>query len=198
VGNREDLLAGARRCLQEKGYLRTSARDIASAAGTSLAAIGYHFGSKEALLNEALIEASKEWGEELARTLHADLPPDADPMDRFEAIWTRVVKSFSEHRDMWAAQLKVLAEIKDLPGSERLVEALRQGRLELGAMLHAVDPAVDRRQAWVVGSFYQALLTGVMAQWLTDPDHALSGRDLADALRAIVTRVGPSDVPDRT
>jgi hypothetical protein len=34
------------------------------------------------------------------------------------------------------------------------------------------------------------LLPGVMAQWLIDPDHAPSGRDLAEALRAIVADVG--------
>ena len=32
MGNREDLLAGAKKCLYEKGYARTTARDIASAA----------------------------------------------------------------------------------------------------------------------------------------------------------------------
>ena len=35
MGNREDLLAGAQRCLYEKGYARTTARDIASASGVS-------------------------------------------------------------------------------------------------------------------------------------------------------------------
>ncbi len=60
MGNREDLLAGARRCLFEKGYSCTTVRDIATAAGgVSMAAIGYHFGSKEALLNEALAEANR-------------------------------------------------------------------------------------------------------------------------------------------
>src|SRR6185437_10410782 len=50
MGNREDLLEGAKRCLLEKGYRATTARDIAAASGVSLAAIGYHFGSKEALM----------------------------------------------------------------------------------------------------------------------------------------------------
>ena len=51
----------------------------------------------------------------------------------------------------------------------------------------------DEHAAWVVGSFYQALLTGVMAQWLIDPARAPSGRDLADALRIIVADVGPTN-----
>jgi AcrR family transcriptional regulator len=33
VGNREDLIAGAKRCLLEKGYVRTTVRDIAAASG---------------------------------------------------------------------------------------------------------------------------------------------------------------------
>jgi hypothetical protein len=37
----------------------------------------------------------------------------------------------------------------------------------------------------VVGSFHLALLSGVMAQWLIDPDHAPSARDLAQALQTV-------------
>ena len=57
MGNREALIEGAKTCLMEKGYTRTTARDIATAAGVSLAAIGYHFGSKDDLLNEAMRQA---------------------------------------------------------------------------------------------------------------------------------------------
>ena len=67
MGNREALVEGAKACLLEKGYSRTTARDIATAAGVSLAAIGYHFGSKETLLNEALRELLiNEWATEIA------------------------------------------------------------------------------------------------------------------------------------
>ena len=70
MGNRDALLLAAKSCLLNKGYSRTTARDIASTAGVSLAAIGYHFSSKEALLTEALILAFGEWDQEFrqART----------------------------------------------------------------------------------------------------------------------------------
>ncbi|MFE3187699.1 helix-turn-helix domain-containing protein [Nocardia sp. NPDC059240] len=55
-------LAGARECLFGKGYARTTVRDIATASGVSMAAVGHHFGSKEALLTAALGEATREWG----------------------------------------------------------------------------------------------------------------------------------------
>ena len=64
MGNREDLLAGALACLKTKGWAATTVRDIAAAAGVNHAAIGYHFGSREAQLIEAITQAMDEWGTE--------------------------------------------------------------------------------------------------------------------------------------
>jgi AcrR family transcriptional regulator len=190
MGNREDLLAAAKRCLYEKGYARTTARDIAAASGVSLAAIGYHFGSKDALMNAARIEAIGEWWEELGRTLAADADPDADPMERFEAIWTRVVESFDTHRPLWTASFELVAQLDQAPEVRTAVaDAQQRARLGLAALFHGLDPALDEKRAWAVGSFYLALLPGVMAQWLIDPEHAPTGRDLAEALRTIVADV---------
>jgi AcrR family transcriptional regulator len=191
MGNREDLLAAAKRCLYEKGYARTTARDIAAASGVSLAAIGYHFGSKDALMNAARIEAIGEWWDELGRTLAADADPDADPMERFEAIWTRVVESFDTHRPLWTASFELIVQLDQAPEVRKAVaDAQERARLGLAALFHRLDPATDEKKAWAVGSFYLALLPGVMAQWLIDPEHAPTGRDLAEALRTIVADVG--------
>jgi AcrR family transcriptional regulator len=190
MGNREDLLAAAKRCLYEKGYARTTARDIAAASGVSLAAIGYHFGSKEALLNAARIQALGEWWEELGRTLAADADPQASPMERFEAIWTKVVESFATHRPLWVATFELLAQLDHAPEVRAAVaEAQEQARMGLAGLFHHLDPALDEQKAWAVGSFYLALLPGVMAQWLIDPEHAPSGHDLAQALQTIVADV---------
>ena len=186
MGNREDLLAGAMRCLYEKGYARTSARDIATAAGTSLAAIGYHFGGKEALLNIALVESAKEWGDEMERALATDLDPDLSPAERFAATWSRVIESFTTHREMWTAQFRLLTDLKELPDEGRfLVEALREGRRELASIFQPAGRARSEQETRVLGSVHHALLLGVMAQWLIDPEDALSSADLVDGLRAI-------------
>ena len=193
MGNREALLAGAKRCLYEKGYARTTARDIAAASGVSLAAIGYHFGSKEALLNAALVEAIGEWGEELERALAADADRDAPPLERFEAIWTRVIASFATHRPLWAASFESFAEIDRVPEVRQvLADAMEQGRLGLAALFRT-GGADDEASTRAVGSFYHALLTGVLAQWLTDPERAPSAGDLAGALRTIAADVGSVD-----
>src|SRR5213592_4977289 len=63
--HRDLLLEAAKRLLRDKGYARTTARDLVAASGTNLASIGYHFGSKEALLNEAIGDAFEEWTNEV-------------------------------------------------------------------------------------------------------------------------------------
>lgn len=183
------------RCLYEKGYARTTARDIAAASGVSLAAIGYHYRSKEALLNAALIQAIGEWGDELERALAAESDPTAGPLERFEATWERVLTSFAAHRQLWAATFEVFAQIDRAPEVRQfLADAFQQGRLRLASLFQGIDAAVDEQQAWAVGSFYQALMTGVLAQWLADPEHAPSGRDLTAALRAILADAGSVSV----
>ena len=190
MGNREDLLAAAKRCLYEKGYAHTTARDIAAASGVSLAAIGYHFGSKEALLNAARIEAIGDWWQELRRTLAAAADPDTGPMERFEAIWTRVIESFATQRPLWLASFELLAQIDESREVQTAVaDAQQRARLGLASLFHHLDPTVDEKTAWRVGSLYLALLPGVMAQWLIDPEHAPSARDLAEALQTIMVDI---------
>ncbi len=199
MGNREDLLAGAKTCLREKGFARTTARDIAAAAGTSLASIGYHFGSTEALLSQALIEALEEWGDELRHASAAGTGPGGTAMDRFQWYWDRIIESFAANRLLWAATFEVSPLLEQRPELRQFfAEATQQGRLGAVSMLQQVDEsAVDEKTARTVGSFYYALQVGVLAQWLVDPEHAPSSRDLAEGLQAIAASVlaanGPSN-----
>ena len=192
MGNREALLAGAQRCLAEKGYARTTARDIAAASGVSLAAIGYHFGSVEALLNAAMMQAIDAWGQQLQRDLAADADRYAamEPLERFAAIWARILDSFETQRSLWVATLEVAAQIERAPEVRAfLADALQQGRLGLAEIFQGIDPVTDEHTAWLVGSLYQALMSGVIVQWLADPARAPNGDDLARALRIITKTV---------
>lgn len=192
MGNREALLAGAQECLYKKGYARTTARDVAAASGVSLAAIGYHFGSLEALLNAAMIQAIEEWGQQLQRDLAADASDYAamEPLERFAAIWTRILDSFETQRSLWVATLEVAAQIERAPEVRAfLADALQQGRLGLAEIFQGIDPVTDEHAAWLVGSLYQALMSGIVVQWLADPARSPSGADLATALRIITETV---------
>jgi AcrR family transcriptional regulator len=197
MGNCEDLLAGAKRCLYEKGYARTTARDIAAAAGTSLAAIGYHYKSTDALLNAALLHTCHEWGEEMQRALAAEVLTEATPLERFEAIWKHVLESFDTHRQMVSASVEVYASAGHVPKvREQVAAGLEEGRVQLARMFQNLDATADKN-ARAVGSFYQALLSGLLLQWLVDPERAPSSKDLADALRTIAASIEPADTKDK-
>jgi acyl dehydratase len=115
---------------------------------------------------------------------------DAGPVERFEAIWAKVIESFATHRPLWAASFEMLAQLDQAPEVRAAVaDAQQRARAGLAAMFHHLDPTLDERTVWAVGSFYLALLPGVMAQWLIDPDRAPSARDLARALQTIVADV---------
>jgi AcrR family transcriptional regulator len=191
MGHREKLLAGAKRCLYERGYARTTARDIVAASGTNLASIGYHFGTKEALLNAAMIEAIDEWGQELERVLATDIDAYSDPMERIEAIWTRVIESFETHRPILVASFEAFAPAQHSPElREQLAAGQEEGRFGLAALFQTIDEsAVDERVARTVGSLYLALMSGLIVQWLVDPERAPTGSDLAEALRTIAASV---------
>lgn len=194
MGHREDLLAGAKRCLYERGFARTTARDVVAASGTNLASIGYHFGSMEALLNAAMIEAIEDWSAALEQALSAEGVPSSGPA-RFEAIWARIIASFSAHRQLWAATVEALVMAERSPSIRAfLSDALQQGREGLAELFEGIDAQAEPARAQQVGSFYQAMLTGVWAQWQVEPARAPSAADLAAAIRAIRHTIG--DAPD--
>jgi AcrR family transcriptional regulator len=181
MGNREDLLAGALQCLYEKGYARTTARDIATAAGVSLAAIGYHYGTKEDLLNAALYQALAEWGDDLGKALAAT-SPGATQADRFEQTWTQILKTFAANHRLWAVQFELLAYLDQKPELKAVfAEANRQARQSLSDLFN-----VPGEEA---GAVFHALIAGLAAQWLVDPDSALTGQALRKALLAIANTI---------
>ncbi len=188
MGHREDLLAGAVLCLREKGYARTTARDIVAASGTNLGSIGYHYGSTENLLNAAVMAAIKEFGTRLAATVAAAVDPEADALQRFHAFWKTVLDTFDEDREVWRATFDIFTVGERVPQVRAAVAAgLDSGRLGWAQLIHGLDPADPVTRS--VGSLHQALLSGVLVQWLIDPEHAPSADDLTAALRFVAAAV---------
>ncbi|GGV96073.1 TetR family transcriptional regulator [Streptomyces gelaticus] len=192
MGHREDLLEGAKRCLLEKGYARTTARDIVAASGTNLASIGYHYGSKEALLNLAFLKVTEEWGDVLTEKPDGDADADAGdepraPLDQFRDTWQRVIDSYQKTRSVWQLQMEVVSRIDQDPELRKaLVGPQREGRDGLAENMLGIDPERDPEKARVAGLFCQALLAGVMVQWLMDSESAPSAQDLTDGLKAVL------------
>ncbi|MEU1944703.1 MULTISPECIES: TetR/AcrR family transcriptional regulator [unclassified Streptomyces] len=185
MGHREQLMAGAKRCLEERGFARTTSRDIAAAANAPLGTINYHYGSKERLLNAALLESLGEWSEKV-RSGSAEAAPDSGAGARVESMWARIIESETTDRPLLVASAEALAQAeRSAEVRQQLAEAFERSRTALAAELHGIDGAAEGEVARAVGSVHMALVAGLTQQWLVDPERAPSAREVATGLRRI-------------
>jgi AcrR family transcriptional regulator len=181
MGHREELLKGAKRALYEKGYARTTARDIVALSGTNLGSIGYHYGSTEALMTAAMISAMEEWGDRVAHTLTGD--------GDMVTFWRRVIASITAERALWLASVEVMIQAEHNPDLRAMLTgALQAGRSGMAALLTGRrEDQLDDETIRSVGSIQMALMSGVVTQWLTDPATAPTAEEIVAGIRALAT-----------
>jgi AcrR family transcriptional regulator len=179
MGHREELLKGAKRALYEKGYARTTARDIVALSGTNLGSIGYHYGSTEALMTAAMISAMEEWGDQVTQAL----PGDGDMV----AFWRRVIASITSHRALWLASVEVMIQAEHNPELRAMLTGgLQAGRSGMAALFTGrPEDQLDPETVRGIGSVQMALMSGVVTQWLTDPASAPTAEEIVAGLRAL-------------
>lgn len=189
MGNREDLLAGARRVIVERGVAKATARDIAAEAGVSLAAIGYHFGSKEQLVTEALNSAL---GSAIGDGMGALIRNGAgsSPLDAFAHTWNGVPAIFAANREAMIASVENIVRIvRDAHAQQQMGAAIAQAYDDFTADFTAAHPQLDADQARALAEFSFALVQGYAILWLMEPDRDLPNGDrLAQAVLALSAR----------
>ncbi|MFD9003924.1 TetR/AcrR family transcriptional regulator [Streptomyces sp. NPDC059582] len=190
MGHREDLLEGAKRCLLEKGFLRTTARDIVKESGTNLASIGYHYGSKDALLVQAYVALIEQMGDRFDPGWGAGDAAQAPggSLERFRDVWASVIRSMPESRAVWLLSFELILQGDRLPEVRKLlVEAQEQGRSGIVPLFSGVPEAeLDQETVETAGRLYQTLLQGLMVQWIFDPDSATDADHLTEGLRRVI------------
>ncbi|REJ07696.1 TetR/AcrR family transcriptional regulator [Microbacterium bovistercoris] len=187
MGNREDLLAGARKVIFERGVAKATARDIAGAAGVSLAAIGYHFGSKEQLITEALTQSL---GTGIGDRMDAALRETAalPPLDAFAAVWNAMPAAFAENREALIASLEnVVRMLRSPEASQEYAGAMSEAYSGTAAQLRETRPELDDAQAEAVAKLYFALAQSLGILWLVTPEAVPTGEELAAAVAALAS-----------
>ncbi|MFI6807091.1 TetR/AcrR family transcriptional regulator [Streptomyces luteogriseus] len=186
MGHREDLLEGAKRCLLAKGFLRTTARDIVKESGTNLASIGYHYGSKDALLAQAYVEMVE--GMSGAFEGGGELPGEPGSLERFAGVWANIIGTMRDPGSMWRLSMEIVAMGDQLPEvRDHLARAQREAARGILPLFHGgreedmTDAQVDS-----LGYFYLTLMMGLMAQWSFDPKSAPEAEQLTAGLRRVI------------
>lgn len=191
MGHREALVEAARRLILEKGFADTTARDLVSASGTNLGSIGYHFGSREALLNQALEELFDQWTNLLADA--AFLDEGASPLERLTASWKATLATLGENRGVIRAFIEALAHAERSPvfrkqmrnrsrRHRRSVAALVEAALGPEAVASGADPVV-------IAQFIIAVFDGFAVQFRLAPEDIPTGDQLISALSAALVAV---------
>ncbi|MGW4567771.1 TetR/AcrR family transcriptional regulator [Streptomyces sp. NPDC004561] len=194
MGHREDLLEGAKRCLLDKGFLRTTARDIVKESGTNLASIGYHYGSKDALLVQAYVSLIQGVGEGFDPALSGEFTQPPGSLERFREAWEVIIRTVPESRAIWLLSFELMFQ-DDRLGEVRklLAEAQKEGRSGLVPLFSGIPEAeLDQETVETEGRFYMTLLNGLMVQWLFDADSATDAGQLTEGLRRVIERAGKS------
>jgi AcrR family transcriptional regulator len=148
AATRAALVDATLACLAERGPTGTTSRAIAGRAGANLAAITYHFGSKEALVAEALLTSVRGWLEPVLSVLHSDDEPTSHTVRAVAALQS----SLADARAALPLHLGALTTAAHNP-------ALRHGLDELLAEVHRL----------LAGQIAEQVASGYLPPWV-EPD----------------------------
>jgi AcrR family transcriptional regulator len=155
---RDRLLAAAWECVRRAGPAAATSRAITAAADANLGAITYHFGSKDALLAEAVGSAIEAL---VAPALDALRDESLDPAGRLLEAVARLQRAYGESADDAPAYLEVLIDSRRHPELRARVASVFA---RIRADLTNVIAGLQARQAlpdWVDAASMAGLLLAV-------------------------------------
>jgi AcrR family transcriptional regulator len=180
--HRDALLSAARTLMRQAGRGEITARDLVAASNTNLGSISYHFGSKDALLDEAAKLVFEEWAQTVTRAISAD--PDAPPEGRFARALQMILDDFDQMRPYFLGFIQIVAGIERSPQTrQQLAMHYRKQRDTVSAMITAsLAESLHAADAQHIASLLMSVSDGLMLQSLIDPESMPSSRRLIEAL----------------
>jgi AcrR family transcriptional regulator len=174
--NRARLIEGALSCLERLPANRITARAIAQEAGANLGSIVYHFGSKDALVTEAVIEGLDRWLEDVSKNL-ARLS-SLDPAVRLQSAAVAITQTRNRHSRLVRNFIAAIAKAQHQPRiRKRLAEGFAKTRPAVATLLHLGEDQAGRDAGGLLHSMY----VGLLFQVSLDPMLAIEGRRMKNA-----------------
>jgi AcrR family transcriptional regulator/mRNA-degrading endonuclease toxin of MazEF toxin-antitoxin module len=181
------LLEATVRTIQERGREGATVRQITSAAKADLGSITYHFGSKDELVDQALVAVCERWVDSLKGS---GLTSAAGKTigERIARSLGAFATSLPRNRPLALAFIEALATAERSPtvkealrdSYEELRTAVAEGAGEGAGPLGHADAAAETVAGAIV-----ALFDGVLIQLLLDPERALKPRELIASLGSL-------------
>lgn len=107
---RQRILQAAARVFRERGYSGTRLTDIAEAADMKAGSLYYHFDSREALVEEVILEGVRRTMDAVEDRFRS-LPPDATPLQKLEAMIETHLKFVVLQGDISSASIQLIWQI---------------------------------------------------------------------------------------
>lgn len=175
ASHRAQILEGAIECVQTKGAGATTTRDIAAASNASLASIPYHFGSKEALLDEAVLTAMTRYTDHLEQVVFG-AGTGTTPTEAF-------LDSLQDSRPLLMSLMESYVRAIHSPELRARVAEHRRALVDrIASILAGAFPDQVLEDTRVVAVLLLVLIDGVMMHWLVDPDDVPSAAALDAAM----------------
>lgn len=145
AGTRQRLLEAGRKVFAEHGLANARTRDICALAKANVAAVNYHFGSKERLYITVLAEHMRTVRER--HPLDAGVTPRSTPEDRLDAFIRGLLRQLLTEDDAQSASLGKLILLELVQPSQHvgvlIAEHIRPINEQLRAIVADLMPGVS-------------------------------------------------------
>jgi AcrR family transcriptional regulator len=186
--HRTRLLLAAQNLLRERAYGKITARDLVAASNTNLGSISYHFGSKEALLNEAIGLALEEWAETIGRAIRANT--DGGLLGLMAGSLSLMLDEYESIRPYYNAFIEALARSARAPELREQLAAHynRQRERIAGWIGESLPDTLSSLQARHLASLLLATADGMLIQAFVDTNDTPTSAELASAVGGAFAR----------
>jgi AcrR family transcriptional regulator len=188
-GTRDQLIRATREAIRDVGMPATTAREITRRAPANLAAIPYYFGTKDALVTEALVAEARE----LVAPVLALLAGPEPPAERAAEAVTLLNDLFEASRSQVPVYLAALAAAPHTPDVRRGLGSLWADLRTRLADDIAREVDAGRLPGWVVPEAMAAailsLVNGVIIATVIDPESP-DHREVAAQFLALLLAAG--------
>jgi AcrR family transcriptional regulator len=191
------LLEAAKQLILERGYAGATVRELAAASGANVAAVNYHFGSRENLLNQAMLDVFAEW---MWRSSKVDVDEEEEPLQQLAARARPMVDGIQAAQPAFIMALEVLLQSRRSPELHgQLAEHYaRMRRFASESIAQSKRGSqLPPRYREVAASYMIAVADGLQVQALLDPDAIPTGDELAAFYEGLAAAARAAGQPGR-